>query len=226
MADSTDEDEDAFDDEFELERAYDRDELAAVFREFATALADDQPLQLSDGERTATVAIPQRVIAEFEVERDADAEPPVAELEVELEWDDADGSSVRLEEHDGAVSDSAGDEDGESDDEASEGDEGATETDDEANGSDDETSESGDGYVESESDEDTVTVRAGDRSGRTGRFEIYEDRAGEWRWRLVHWNGNIVADSGEGYTSRSNAKRAARSVMGTAPAASIEDLSD
>ncbi|WP_440766267.1 amphi-Trp domain-containing protein [Natronorubrum sp. DTA7] len=212
MADSTDDDDDEFDDEFELERAYDRDELAAVFREFVSALTDDQPLQLTDGERTATVTIPQRLIAEFEVERDADAEPPVAELEVELEWDDADGSSVRLEEHGSVVSDSADDEEDGSGEEAS--------------GSDDEDGESDDEYVESESDEDTVTVRAGERSGRTGRFEIYEDRAGEWRWRLVHWNGNIVADSGEGYTSRSNAKRAARSVMDTAPAASIEDLSD
>ena len=222
MADSTDK----FDDEFELGPTYDRDELAAVFREFATALADDQPLQLTDGKRTATVTIPSRVIAEFEVERDADAEPPVAELEVELEWDDADGSSVRLEEHDGAAADSADDEGAESDGEAIESDDSASEGNDGATESDSEATESGDEYAESESDGDAVTVRAGERTGRTGRFEVYEDRAGEWRWRLVHWNGNIVADSGEGYTSRSNAKRAARSVMGTAPAASIEDLSD
>lgn len=39
--------------------------------------------------------------------------------------------------------------------------------------------------------------------------EVYEDAAGEYRWRLVHRNGNILADSGEGYASRSNARRAA-----------------
>ena len=39
-------------------------------------------------------------------------------------------------------------------------------------------------------------------------FECYEDDAGEWRWRLVHDNGNIIADSGEGYASRRNARRA------------------
>jgi uncharacterized protein YegP (UPF0339 family) len=43
-------------------------------------------------------------------------------------------------------------------------------------------------------------------------FELYEDNAGEWRWRLVHDNGNIVADSSEGYASKSNAKRAMKSV--------------
>ena len=58
--------------------------------------------------------------------------------------------------------------------------------------------------------------------GRTSRFEVYEDAAGEWRWRLVHWNGNIIADSGEGYASRFNAERAARGVMRNAPTATIE----
>ncbi len=39
-------------------------------------------------------------------------------------------------------------------------------------------------------------------------FEVYLDQAGEWRWRLVHRNGNILADSGEGYTRRNDANRA------------------
>ena len=39
-------------------------------------------------------------------------------------------------------------------------------------------------------------------------FEVYRDNAGEWRWRLVHRNGNILADSGEGYTRRNDANRA------------------
>ncbi|WP_247728492.1 DUF1508 domain-containing protein [Halovivax limisalsi] len=39
-------------------------------------------------------------------------------------------------------------------------------------------------------------------------FEVYRDKAGEWRWRFVHRNGNILADSGEGYTRRNDANRA------------------
>jgi uncharacterized protein len=31
------------------------------------------------------------------------------------------------------------------------------------------------------------------------RFELYRDAAGEYRWRLRHENGNVIADSGEGY---------------------------
>jgi uncharacterized protein YegP (UPF0339 family)/outer membrane murein-binding lipoprotein Lpp len=40
-------------------------------------------------------------------------------------------------------------------------------------------------------------------------IEVYEDAGGEFRWRLVHRNGNILGDSAEGYVSRSNARRAA-----------------
>ena len=35
-----------------------------------------------------------------------------------------------------------------------------------------------------------------------GRFEIYVDRADEYRWRLRRTNGDIVADSGQGYATR------------------------
>jgi uncharacterized protein YegP (UPF0339 family) len=41
-------------------------------------------------------------------------------------------------------------------------------------------------------------------------LEVYEDSAREWRWRIKHVNGQIIADGGEGYSSRSNAVRAAR----------------
>lgn len=45
-------------------------------------------------------------------------------------------------------------------------------------------------------------------------IETYRDKAGEWRWRLVHENGNILADSGEGYTRRSNIRRTVRRIQG------------
>lgn len=38
------------------------------------------------------------------------------------------------------------------------------------------------------------------------RAELYEDSAGEWRWRLVSQNGNIVATSGEGYKNKFEAR--------------------
>lgn len=40
------------------------------------------------------------------------------------------------------------------------------------------------------------------------RFDVYEDQAGEWRWRALAGNGRILADSAEGYASERNARRA------------------
>lgn len=52
-------------------------------------------------------------------------------------------------------------------------------------------------------------------------FELYEDNAGEWRWRLVAANGNIIADSGEGYSTKQGAQRGIESVKKSAPAADV-----
>jgi uncharacterized protein YegP (UPF0339 family) len=54
-------------------------------------------------------------------------------------------------------------------------------------------------------------------------FELYVDKAGEYRWRLVHSNGNIIADSGEGYTTKDNAENGIESVKENAPSAPVED---
>lgn len=59
---------------------------------------------------------------------------------------------------------------------------------------------------------------------RKQTFEVYEDSAGQWRWRLVAPNGNIVADSGEGYSSKQGAKRGIESVKEGAPDADVEVL--
>jgi uncharacterized protein YegP (UPF0339 family) len=55
-------------------------------------------------------------------------------------------------------------------------------------------------------------------------FEIYEDSAGEYRWRLVHDNGNIIADSGEGYASKQKARQGIDSVRDNAPDAGIDEV--
>ncbi len=53
-------------------------------------------------------------------------------------------------------------------------------------------------------------------------FEVFRDRGGKWRWRLVHRNGNIMADSGQGYTRRRDAKRAIDSVRNGLESGSLE----
>lgn len=47
------------------------------------------------------------------------------------------------------------------------------------------------------------------RFRRPDRVIVYEDVAGEWRWRRVAANGEVVGDSAEGYSRKHDAKRAA-----------------
>jgi len=44
------------------------------------------------------------------------------------------------------------------------------------------------------------------------KMYVYKDIAGEWRWRIVHKNGEIVCVSGEAFASKSNATKAAKSL--------------
>jgi uncharacterized protein len=46
------------------------------------------------------------------------------------------------------------------------------------------------------------------------KFHIYKDSAGEWRWRLKAANGRTIADSGEGYSTKSNCRRAVNELSG------------
>jgi uncharacterized protein YegP (UPF0339 family) len=39
-------------------------------------------------------------------------------------------------------------------------------------------------------------------AGETDRFEVYQDKKGEWRWRRKAVNGNIVGASCEGYKAK------------------------
>ena len=35
-------------------------------------------------------------------------------------------------------------------------------------------------------------------------YWVYKDRASQWRWQLVHRNGNIISDGAEGYVNKSD----------------------
>jgi uncharacterized protein len=54
-------------------------------------------------------------------------------------------------------------------------------------------------------------------------FEVYQDKAGEYRWRLKSANGQVVATGGEGYTSRDGAENGIAAVKRDAPAAPVEE---
>ena len=57
------------------------------------------------------------------------------------------------------------------------------------------------------------------------KFEIYKDKPGEFRWRLIHTNGQVIANSGEGYKAKANAMGGVSSVKENAPSATVEHKS-
>jgi uncharacterized protein YegP (UPF0339 family) len=57
-----------------------------------------------------------------------------------------------------------------------------------------------------------------------GKFELYKDAKGEFRFRLIAPNGQVIA-TGEGYKTKDSAKNGIESVKKNAPKAKIEDKS-
>ena len=65
------------------------------------------------------------------------------------------------------------------------------------------------------------------RTNALAHYEVYcEHGSGEWRWRLVHRNGNIIADSGESYSSKAKVMQGLDSVRANAADAPIEITDD
>lgn len=54
------------------------------------------------------------------------------------------------------------------------------------------------------------------------RFELYRDAKGEWRWRLRARDGEIVAESGEGYVRREDCEHGIGLVRQSAEAGIVD----
>ncbi|MEY9888664.1 uncharacterized protein YegP (UPF0339 family) [Catenulispora sp. MAP12-49] len=58
-----------------------------------------------------------------------------------------------------------------------------------------------------------------------GKFEVYKDKAGKFRFRLKAGNGEIIA-VGEAYESKASAISGIQSIRANAEAATLVDLTD
>lgn len=74
-----------------------------------------------------------------------------------------------------------------------------------------------------ETSAEPTLVSAANESESLARFEVFRDRNEEWRWRLRHRNGNIIATCGEGYTQKHNAQKGFRSVMENSAGARVHE---
>ena len=53
------------------------------------------------------------------------------------------------------------------------------------------------------------------------KFVVYPDAAGKYRWKLVASNGQTTASSGESFSSKSSARKAAEGVKNSAGSADV-----
>lgn len=83
-----------------------------------------------------------------------------------------------------------------------------------------------DNEYEAEGENEPVHVGAVDESETPARFELFRDNRDEWRWRLRHSNGNVIATSGEGYTRKHNAKKGIKSVVRNSSDAVVTEESE
>ena len=191
---------------FEFERPYQRPELAALFQEFATALTEGRSLAIETSEGIVSIEVPPEVSVELELEvEEEDEREPEGDAEETEEGDAGETRSqtvefeLELEWDDPARSSVRVD----------------------AANAEFDTQDSSESHEEVG---DTDSLSESPATERRSTFEVYRDKAGQWRWRLVHWNGNIIADSGEGYTTRASALNGLESVKHNAPGADVDSL--
>jgi uncharacterized protein YegP (UPF0339 family) len=60
----------------------------------------------------------------------------------------------------------------------------------------------------------------------TATFEVYKDKAGDFRWRLRAQNTNVIASSGQGYSSKQACLDGIESVKKSAADAPVKEAGE
>ena len=209
----------------ESEGSRTRQALATYFRRLARALGRGEPVPVDDA---GTVTVDPGSEPEFDIE--LERENGTVSLELEMEFDEGDGDV----DTDAAASKAAFELYADSADQwrwrlvhdngniIADGSEGYTDKRDARNGLESvQRNAPGAHVVDLGRDEE-----APDEGGSDAIFELFRDEADEHRWRLVHDNGNIIADGGQGYASKQKAKQGLNSVKSNAPGAAVEESAE
>jgi len=207
----------------ESEETRSRNGISTFFRRIARRLRRGETVPVDE---EATVAFDPPAEAELEVEIEREGEE--ISLEIEMDWDEEEGAvdtdasaskatfqlyedsageyRWRLRHDNGNIIADSG--------------EGYTSKQSAEQGLDSVRRNAAGGHVVDQSRDDEVDD---DEAGSNATFEIYQDAAEKWRWRLRHDNGNIIADCGSGYASKQKAKQGMRSVKTNSPGAEVEE---
>jgi amphi-Trp domain-containing protein len=195
--------------------------IASFFRRLANRLGSGERVAVDDDQRVA-VEVPPEADMGVELER----EDGDVSLEIELEWPEDEGavetevvtSKARFE----VYEDNAGDHrwrlvhrNGNI---IADGSEGYASKQKAEQGLESVRTNAPGAYVVDQSNDES----APGEGASDATFELFEDNAGKWRWRLVHDNGNIIADGGQGYASKQKARQGLHSVQTNVPGAPVE----
>ncbi|MFC5278056.1 HVO_2922 family protein [Halorubrum rubrum] len=207
----------------ESERSRSRQALATYFRRIARALGRGEPVPVDDA-GTVTVDPPAEPDLEVEVERDGDT----VSLDLQMEWVEAEGdvdtdaaaSKATFEVYTDAADDWRWRLVHDNGNIIADGGEGYSDRRDAENGIESVKRNAPGAHVV-----DLKRVEEPpEESGSNAIFEVFEDKGGKRRWRLVHDNGNVIADGGQGYASKRNAVNGLHSVKENVPGAAVEEV--
>ncbi len=209
----------------EVERAASRQEVATVLRTLADGVARGRVTVEGEGD-SLQVSVPDELAYEVELETEAADEAHddgvAVELEVELEWLAGDEHGVAAPTV-ASAEETAPDEESEA---ANVADEPVAEAPEDTPAPDHGpgAGEEATAAAVEPGDVESLPVGAGGDAGSKARFELFTDRGGEWRWRLLHDNLNVIATGGEGYTRKANARKGLESVRTNSPGADVVEI--
>lgn len=198
-----------------------RRRIATFFRRLADRIGRGEAVAVDDDQRVAVEVPPEPEMGVTLVREDGDVS-----LEVEVDWDETDGtvetgtatSKARFE----VYGDSAGDyrwrlvhRNGNI---IADGGEGYASKQKAEQGLESVRKNGPGAYVVDRSKDEGAPAQGGSKA----TFELFGDSGGKWRWRLRHDNGNVIADGGQGYSSKQKAKQGLHSVQTNVPGAPVE----
>jgi amphi-Trp domain-containing protein len=207
----------------ETEQRRSRRGIASFLRRVSNRLRRGEPVP-ADEEQTVTVEPPAEADLEVEIEREGGQ----VSLEIDMEWPEEEGGEIVTETQASKATfvvyeDNAGEyrwrlrhDNGNI---IADGGEGYASKQKAEQGLESVKENAAGAYVVDETRDEEADD---DGSGSDATFEIFRDSADEFRWRLRHENGNIIADGGQGYSSKQKAKQGMQSVQTNAPGAPVE----
>ncbi|WP_336326581.1 HVO_2922 family protein [Halovenus sp. HT40] len=207
----------------ETEEKRSRRGISSFLRRISNRLRRGEPVP-ADEEQTVTVEPPEEADLNVEIER----EDGNISLEVDVEWPEEEGGEIEMEAQASKATFLLYEDDADehrwrlrhdNGNIIANGSEGYASRQKAKQGLESVKANVAGAYVEDLSKDEQEESQEG---GSKATFELFRDKQDKFRWRLVHDNGNIIADCGQGYSSKQKAKQGLNSVKSNAPGAPVE----